>query len=259
MKVSIVMSTIDDRVELLEHSLWTYMKQDYSPVEVIVVADRPKTPETKELVESYQDRLDVKYFEIGGPPGWRNGYGQNKGIYESTGDILIITHPEVMFEPNAVRAVIERLDGEHWMQVMLMWLPMTRAMTDWVAKSPKWREDIPLLRKVARGRLNKKLHPRIKSVTHAINHHQGGQARTFWQSAAMTRKTWLDIGGFTLMNTKGSMDRDHIVRKKVLGIGTKIVRAFSYHQKHPKGPWRNPMEVFEYKTREDAIRELKWE
>ncbi len=258
MKVSIVMATIDDRVGLLEHSLWTYMKQDYSPVEVIVVADRPKTTETKELVESYQDRLDVKYFEIGGPPGWRNGYGQNKGIYESTGDILIITHPEVMFEPNAVRAVTERLGGEHWMQVMLMWLPTTKAMADWIAKSPKWRENIPILQKVANGPLNKKRHARVKSVTYAIEHHQGSHARTSWQSAAMTRKTWVSMGGFTLMNTWGSMDRDHLVRKDILGIGTKIARAFSYHQCHPKGP-RKPFEVFEYKTREDAIRELGWE
>lgn len=259
MKVSIVMATIDDRVELLEHSLWTYMKQDYSPVEVIIVADRPKTTETKELVESYQDRLDVKYFEIGGPPGWRNGYGQNKGIYESTGDILIITHPEVMFEPDAVQKTVERLNNEYWMQAMLMWLPTTQAMVDWIARSPKWREDISVLRKVAMGRLNKKLRARVERVTHAINHHHGSRARTFWQSAAMTRKTWVDIGGFTLMNTKGSMDRDFRVRKDVLGIGTKIVHAFSYHQRHPHGPWRNPHEVFEYNKPKDAIRELRWE
>ncbi len=259
MKASIIMSTIDDRVELLEHSLWTYMKQDYSPIEVIVVADRPKTTETKELVESYQDKLDVKYFEVGGPPGWRNGYGQNKGIYESTGDVLIITHPEVMFEPNAVRATLKRLNNEYWMQVMLMWLPTTQAMVNWIAKSPKWRENVPILRKVATGRLNKKLHARVERVTNAIKRHHGSQARTFWQTAAMTRKTWLDIGGFTLMNTWGSMDRDLRNRKLTLGIGTKVVRAFSYHQRHPKGPTNNKFEVFEYKTRKDAIRELKWE
>jgi len=257
-KVSIVMSTIDDRAELLERSLWTYTKQDYSPIEVIVVADRPKSPRTKELVEGYQHRLDVKYFEIGGPPGWRNGYGQNKGIYESTGDILVITHPETMFNPNSVRATVERLNGEHRKQAMLMWIPLTETMTEWLGEHSEWRENIPMLQQLALGPLNKKLNARAKIVMSAVNIHRGDSARTFWQSAAMMRKTWVDIGGFTLMNSWGSMDEDHLKRKKVLGIGTRVVRALSYHQYHPFGPKDNKFEVFEYKTRKDATRELKW-
>ena len=51
-KVSIIMSTIDNRAELLERSLWTYMKQDYSPLEVIVVADRPNLPERKRWLQT---------------------------------------------------------------------------------------------------------------------------------------------------------------------------------------------------------------
>ena len=98
MKVSVVMSMIDGREELLERSLWCYTKQTLKP-EVIVVADRPKSRDAEELVSSYQDRLNAKYFELSGPSGWRNGYGQNKGIYESTGDIVVATHPEAMMEP----------------------------------------------------------------------------------------------------------------------------------------------------------------
>jgi len=257
-KVSIIMSTIDDRVELLERSLWTYMKQDYSPLEVIVVADRPKSSRTEEVVEDYQDRLDVTYFEIGGPPGWRNGYGQNKGIAESTGDLLIITHPEVMFNPDSVRATVERLNGEHWKQAMLMYMPLSKKMTAWLGENPEWRENIPMLQPLAMGPQNAKFDARSRIVANAVKRHRGDSSPASWHSAAMMKKTWVDIGGFTLMNTWGSMDEDHLKRKKVLGIGTRIVRALSYHQHHPWGPVKNPFEVFEYKTREDAIRELKW-
>ncbi len=259
MKVSIVIATIDDRAELLERSLWTYMKQDYSPIEVVVVADRPKTNRTKEIVEIYKGKLDVKYFEISGPPGWRNGYGQNKGIVESTGDVIIVTHPEVMFNPNAVSKTVERLNNEYWMQVMLMWLPMAGTMTGWVATSPEWRENIYMLSQTAIKPINKKLVARSKQVMEVVEVHKGSNAITFWQSAAMTRKTWVDMGGFTLMNTKGSSDPDFLKRKQVLGIGTKVVRALSYHQKHPLGPVGNPFEIFKYPTRESAIRELVWE
>lgn len=258
-KVSIVMATIDNRAELLERSLWTYTKQDYCPIEVIIVADRPKTAQVREVAESYQDKLDIKYFEIGGPPGWRNGYGQNKGIVESTGDVLILTHPEVMFNPDAVRATVERLNGQYWKQAMLMWIPTTEEMTEWIAKKPTWRENIPMLEQVALGPLNRGFNARAKIVMSVVNIHHGDSARTFWQSAAMMKKTWVDIGGFTLMNSKNSMDEDHLKRKQVLGIGTRVVRALSYHQRHPLGPIDNPLEVFEYNTREDAIRELRWE
>ena len=59
MDASVVISTIDSRVGLLERGLWCYTKQTLRP-EVIVVADRPKTNETEKLVQSYQGRVNVK-------------------------------------------------------------------------------------------------------------------------------------------------------------------------------------------------------
>ena len=265
MSVSIVMSTIDNRVELLERSLWCYTMQTYEPIEVIIVADRPKTDETKRLVEEYQINygLNVIYFELGGPDGWRNGYGQNKGIAESMGDVIIVTHPETMMEPDNIQAVVDRLNGEDNVCAMLMWIWLSSSVNEQL-KTDKWREDMSFIRDIVTqedyGWLPRvgNLAPHAQSVLHAIKV-APGNAPTFWQSAAMTRETWLKIGGFTLMNTWGSMDADFLNRKKVLKIPTRIVKALSYHQWHPPGPRDNKFEVFEYNKPEDAIRELRWE
>lgn len=263
MSASIVISTIDSRAELLERSLWCYTKQTFSP-EVIVVADRPKTDETKLLVEEYQSRLNVKYFETGGPDGWRNGYGQNKGIAESTGNVIVVSHPEVMMEPDNVQSIVDRIDGEDNVCAMLMWVWLSLSVNEQLEKTGEWREDMSFIRNMVTqkdyGWLPRvgNLAPHAKSVLNAIKV-APDSSPTFWQSAAMTRKTWLRIGGFTLMNTWGSMDKDFIRRKKILGIPTKIVPALSYHQWHPQGPVHNELEVFEYNKPEDAIRELKWE
>lgn len=262
MDASVVISTIDSRVGLLERGLWCYTKQTLRP-EVIVVADRPKTNETEKLVQSYQGRLNVKYFELSGPDGWRNGYGQNKGIAESTGDVVIVSHPEVMMEWDNVQATVDRINGEDDVCAMLMWIWLSSTVNEQL-KAGEWREDMSFIRNMVTqedyGWLPRvgNLAPHAKSVLHAIKV-APSSSPTFWQSAAMTRKTWLRIGGFTPMNTWGSMDQDFIKRKKILGIPTKIVPALSYHEWHPAGPTKNVFEVFEYNKPEDAIRELKWE
>jgi len=261
MTVSIVISTLDSRVELLERGLWCYAKQTLKP-EVIVVADRPKNRETEQLVQSYQDRLDVKYFELGGPDGWRNGYGQNKGVHESSGDTIVASHPEVMMESDNIQAIVNRLDGNDNVCAMLMWIWLSSTVNEEL-KTDKWREDMSFIRDIVTqedyGWLPRvgNLAPHAKSVLHAIKV-APSNSPTFWQSAAMTRKTWLRMGGFTLMNTWGSMDQDFIKRKRALGIPTKIVKALSYHQWHPPGPTKNEFEVYQY-NQQTAIRELKWE
>jgi len=271
MTVSVVISTIDSRVALLERSLWCYTKQTLKP-EVIIVADRPKSRDTEKLVANYQGKLEIRYFELSGPPGWRNGYGQNKGIYESVGSVVIVTHPEVMMEPDNIQAIVDRLNSEDDVCAMLMWVWLAAYVGDILEGHDDWREDMSFLRGIViqpdyrwdtcqgadRKPFPGALAPHVASVLRAIEI-APNTSPTFWQSAAMTRKTWLRIGGFTLMNTWGSMDQDFIKRKRILGIPTKIVRALSYHQWHPPGPVKNEFEVFEYNKPEDAIRELRWE
>jgi len=254
------MSTIDGREELLERSLWCYTKQSYQPLEVIVVADRPKTDATRKVVESY----GMKYFEIGGPPGWRNGWGQNKGIAESTGDILCLTHAEVMMESNCIQAIVDRLKGEDNVCVELMWFWLGSHTNEWLKEHNEWRDNLQVLRDIVTkpdygweprlGNLAEYAKTVLKATEIAPN-----TSNTFWQSMTMTRKTWLRMGGFTLMNTWGSTDPDIQERKRILGIPTKIVPALSYHQWHPAGPVYNEFQRFTYSKPEDAIRELRWE
>lgn len=265
-KVSIAIPTIDGREELLERGLWCYTKQTYGPLEIVVVADRPKSPETKMLVESYQDRLDIRYFEIGGPLGWREGYAHNKAIAESAGDVIVFTQPEVMMEADAVQAIVDRLNGEDKVCAMLMFVWLSKTLTEWLRDNLGWKQDMRILRELIVSPINEgsdQLRESFVDYARDVLHITEVAPRsgyTWLQSAAMTRWTWHWMGGFTLFNTWGSIDHDFIQRKRILGIQHEsIVPALSYHQWHTPGPKGNVKEVFEYKKPEDAIRELRWD
>jgi len=235
-------------------------------LEIVVVADRPQSPKTKELVESYQDRLDIRYFEIGGPPGWREGYAHNKAIAESTGDVIIFTQPEVMMEFDAVHRIVNRLNGADKVCAVLMFAYLSKELTEWLGDNTEWKQDIRMLRELIVSPINEGSDQRRESfvdyATAVLHIIQVAPRRgaTWLQSVAMTRWTWHWMGGFTLFNTWGSIDHDFIQRKRVLGIQYEsIVPALSYHQWHPPGPKSNVKEVFEYNKPEDAIRELRWD
>lgn len=265
-KVSIVISAVGGREELLERSLWCYSKQTYQPMEIIVVMLRPKDIKTKELIESYQDRLDVRYYEIAGPDDkFMCGYGQNKGIVESTGDVIIVVPgPEIMFEFDAVQAAVERLGGQDRACATLLFIQLSELATNWLRHNPQWRRDANVLRKLVVDPINEDAKHSIASFTEDakkmlswIRIVPEGDIST--HIPVMTRNTWLWMGGFRTFDTWGPGDGDFVRRRRALGMThVKIVSSATYHQYHSIQEFGIGTQMTEYKTPEDAIMELKW-
>ena len=265
-KVSVVVSTIEGREELLERSLWCYSKQTYLPLEVIVVADRPETDRTRRLVEAYQDRLDAKYFELGGPSGWRcPGYVLNKGIHESSGDVVINSCSEILMEFDAVEKAVKRLDWQDKKCAMIIHPWMSRELTGWMRTNPQWRNDVSILRELVVSPINAGsdlVRPCFiedaRQTLNTIKVAPTGVSPTM--CAVMTRWTWLWMGGFTLFDHTRSMDSDFIRRKRALGIVNEmIVGSVAYHQWHTVGNKTTELVITQYDTPESARQELRWE
>ena len=114
MKVSIVMSTFN-RAHLLDLGLSSILKQDIRyNFEIIVVNDGCED-NTEEVCEKYFNKCQLKYYFSGEKN--KNGIiprcpsiPQNIGIMKSTGDIIILTCPEIFhLNLNGINNIIEPL------------------------------------------------------------------------------------------------------------------------------------------------------
>ena len=265
-KASVVVVTIEGREELLERSLWCYVKQTHSPLEVIVVADRPETSRTEELVQAYQSILDVKYVELKGEPGWRGpGYALNKGISESSGKVIINSCSEILMEFDAIEKAVKRLNGQDKKCAMIIHPWISQELTEWMRTNPQWRRDVSMLRKLVVSPINEGsdlVRPSFvedaKSTLNLVRLAPDGVSPTM--CSVMTKWTWDWMGGFTLYDHTRSMDADFIKRKRALDINQEmIVSSAAYHQWHPVGAKTRKIIITEYKNPEDARQELRWE
>ncbi len=265
--MSVIVTSVEGREELLERSLWCYSRQTLKP-EVVVVMLRPKTSRTKDLVEAYQGGLDVKYCELPLPEGkFIDGYGQNKGIIESTGDVIMVAPgSEVMFEFDAVEKAVERLDGRDKICAMLLFIRLSELATHSLRDDSLWRQDARVLRELAVSSLNEGTYRSIKDFPKDAEKmlrwievaSKTGDTATY--CPVMTRKTWMWTGGFRVFDTWGSGDGDFVRRRKVLGMHhVEVVPSATYHQYHPFQEFGINVQLTSYETPEEAIVEMKWE
>lgn len=264
--VSVVATTVEGREELLERSLWCYSKQTLKP-EVIVALLRPKTDRTERLVKAYQDRLDVKYCEVPLTAGkFIDGYGQNKGIVKSTGDVIMVAPgSEVMFEFDAVRKAVERLDGRDKVCAMLLFIRLSESATNWLRHNPQWRHDASVLRNLVTDPINEGAYRNMASFTEDAKQmlrwiEIGASGTTATYCPVMTRDTWLWMGGFRTFDTWGTGDGDFVRRRVALGMArVEIVPSVTYHQYHPFQEFGINVQPTSYARPEDAIMEMRWE
>src|SRR5690348_33877 len=108
-RVSILIRTMD-RPERLRDALASCANQTYPNLEVVVVEDGPER--SREVVESFRDRLDIRYR----PSGRRTGraHAGNVALAEATGewlnfldddDVLFADHVEVLVDTVLARKV----------------------------------------------------------------------------------------------------------------------------------------------------------
>ena len=97
----------DEIKELLE----SFSKFDgHSPYEIVIVEDG-STQTSKEVVERFQDQLDISYyFKSNSGPGDSRNYGMRK----AKGDYFIILDSDVLLPPNYLTAVKQFLDTTYY-------------------------------------------------------------------------------------------------------------------------------------------------
>lgn len=111
--VSVVLSTYN-RAHLLARSLICYEKQEFDNDRFeLVVVDDHSTDDTRDLVLDWSRSTGIRAVVVTDSPkptAWRDcGAVLNCGIRASTGEHVLLTHPEVMVGRKSVAACVDQL------------------------------------------------------------------------------------------------------------------------------------------------------
>lgn len=233
---SVVFSTFN-RGHLLYRSIEAYnrLNFDLSRLEIIVVDDGSED-DTGDCVKSIDAKIDVKYVRLRKPTNlWRDCAATlNHGIRISTGDVIICTHPEVMFGRDTVTEICNAAKDGIWVSCRPYYLsPEDQENIDTV----NWREHGLLeVRKIDGFYKERAGNPdytpqSIESIG------QTGKIPT-WESfviAGATRRFWSRFGGFIESVQWGSIDLMQHQRRNNLGIRCVTPlnpEAICVHQNH---------------------------
>ena len=237
MNTSVVLCTYN-RAHLLKRSLLCYTKQTLKDFELIILDDN-SGDDTEELVNSFKDKLNVKYLKLTDkkPDEWRDAACIiNRGIKMSKGDFIYITHPEVMIcfdcleRFNKVLKDKHRAFGNSRTYYMTVDLQKKIDTADWVndffsvRKLPGFYTDEPLYKEEDLEFLNAECTTKFTEVT---------EKWYSWVFGGMTRSGWKHMGGLNEYRTWGSVDLDFMQRRKSFGIDTVTPKdIFVIHQNH---------------------------
>ena len=233
---SVVMATYN-RCHLLERSLQCYARQDFpmDRFELIVIDDHSED-DTQELVHDFCHDHDMKYtIPTTGPKkeAWRDcGAILNSGIRASTGEHIILTHPEVLPGRKSVATCVEVLQmyesSRRHSQTPDLWTGCYACCKPYYL-SPRdqeridtvdWLNEGPLaVRKIDGFYEEQPGHPDYQP--RAIESVGTGGPHTHWLSwvfGGCSRRTWREIGGMLETNTWGAVDVAFVQRRKTLGI-----------------------------------------
>lgn len=232
MKVSVVASTYN-RGKLLERAFTTYEKQDlpFEEWEYLLVNDG-ETEEGLAAIEKYQKRFNLRVFDpakdfnLPKQPGqWRDGCKlRNAASTHAFGEVIVLTHPEIMIPSNALRAMYEtaQANPQAWVTAIPFWLPPGE-YDDY-----PWQEDLFSLTQMPG--FWKEDYDEAKARRGEIEHayaNQYLQIRNDWESEvfhAMKMSLWRFIGGFREFEKWGSVDVDFLNRRRTMGIPTVIAK-----------------------------------
>lgn len=247
MDVSVVSATYN-RAELLDNALQTYSKQIFpkDSWEYILVDDS-STDNTKEIARKWAKKINLIYLtnnDVGMPkvPGrWRDGCGlRNRASTYASGRLLIITHPEIMVPPTALKSVYTTAltaECKSWITAIPYWMP--------AGTLPKgWKTDLSVVRNMP-GFYDPSWPDAIHSPGGVDYRNQNQEIRDSWESevfAAFQMKDWLYFGGFQEFEVWGSVDVDQMNRRRAAGFKTVFAKdehsphkdkiLMVYHQNH---------------------------
>jgi len=99
-KVSII-TPVYNRAKNLFHVLNALTKQSFKEFEIII-SDDGSTDNTKEIVNSFRDKLNIRYSYIGENKGFRAARARNKGLERVRGEITIFLDSDVIVPPRYI-------------------------------------------------------------------------------------------------------------------------------------------------------------
>jgi len=113
MKASLILGTYN-RPELLELNFWSLTQQTITNDLEIIVCNDYIPDRTEEICYQYRDKLNIKYIFTGqrhiGGLKWRSaGYALNIGVKQASGDLIILSCPEVIHLNNTIDLIINPL------------------------------------------------------------------------------------------------------------------------------------------------------
>jgi SAM-dependent methyltransferase len=204
-KISLVMSSFS-RVGLLQYGLRSIIKHkpDF-PIEVVVVNDGLENDKTKEVCDLFGMALNIKYIFT----GQRNYKGiikrcpsipNNVAIRQATGDIVILTCPEIMHLNNAIPFIVQPLleDKKRLTIPSFMFFDDRGTYTQLLSRQPN--VDVRFLEK-----------------------HEGHVQMPFFMG--VWKKEIMDIGGYDEDFTEGYASEDNDFVERLISNGCEYYRT----------------------------------
>jgi len=99
-----------NRPQEIDELLYSLTLQEYRNFEVIVVEDGSSLP-AREIVERYQDRLDVYYYA---KENEGQGFARNYGFERAKGDYFIVFDSDIIVPPAYFQMVMDGLARDRW-------------------------------------------------------------------------------------------------------------------------------------------------
>ena len=248
--ISVVSATYN-RAELLDNALHTYSKQKL-PTGVrweYLLVDDMSTDNTKVVVDKWiGKKLPIRYMtseELGLPkkPGvWRDGCAlRNRASARAQGRVIILTHPEIMVPPDALKCMYDSLmeskEIRPWVTAIPYWMP--------AGVLPKgWKTDLSAIRNM-KGFYDPSW-PDTAAAPGGVDYRNNNQEiRDSWESevfGGFRMTDWRWFGGFREFTQWGSVDIDQMNRRRAAGFRTVFPKSehsphrnqvlMVYHQNH---------------------------
>lgn len=134
-QVSIIIPTYN-RANNLVYVLNALTTQSYSQFEVII-ADDGSTDNTKDVVESFRDRLNIRYAYCGENKGFRAARTRNIGLSKARGKIIVFLDSDVVVPSNYIEEHIKAHNQYGNIVVNTFVYRMKEYNTDDLGLSPK--------------------------------------------------------------------------------------------------------------------------
>jgi len=250
---SVVLCTYN-RAHLLKRSLVCYTKQNLKRFELVILDDASED-ETAELVESYKDRLNIKYVKLEDkkPGEWRDaGAIINRGIKMTSGEYIYITHPEVMPCFDCLKKFNKALRENPESYVNSRTYYLTRNIQEKL-DTVDWESDFYNVRKIPgfydEDPLYKEKEMEIFNTICTTKYAEIDPVWRSWVFGGMTRIAWKAFGGLNEFNEWGSVDLDFMERRFREGMETiSPMDVFVIHQNHdaPAGKFKPTVRTFNY-------------